>query len=284
MQIGRWDVQILDGGTFRLDGGAMFGTVPRVVWGRLMPPDEEHRISMATNCLLIRGEVEGRRHVVVVDAGNGDKEDDAFRQRFAMGARESLLRSLESFGVTPGEVTEVLLTHLHFDHAGGATRLDEDGQAVPTFPKARHFVQKLELDMARKPHLRVRASYLPWNWEPLVEAGLLEAVEGATEVLPGIHLRPVPGHVPGLQAVEVRDGADRLIYPSDLIPTSNHIQPAWAMGYDLDVVTCVDERVKLLGEVTGTGTILVFEHDPAVPAGRVELDAKGRYRVVPLVS
>jgi len=282
MQFGPWDVQIVSGGTFRLDGGAMFGTVPKVVWNKLYPADEENQILMATNCLLIRGEVGGKRHVILVDNGNGDKESDDFMARFKFEGRGVLDANLAKHGVKPADITLCILTHLHFDHAGGSTRLGTDGKPVPSFPHARYVVQAKDLADAKHPHLRVKASYLPQNWEPLEAAGLLETVDGIAELLPGISVRPAPGHIEGLQNVIVEGGGKRLVYLADLIPTARHIQPAWVMGYDLDVVTCVNERQKLLDEVTGTGTVCVFEHDPDFPAGTVSRDAKGKYAVAPV--
>lgn len=282
MQIGPWDVQIISGGTFRLDGGAMFGTVPKVVWQKLYPADEDNQILMGTNCLLIRGEAGGKRHVILVDNGNGDKESDDFMARFKCEGRGVLDANLAKHGVKPADITLCILTHLHFDHAGGSTRFDAAGHLVPSFPNARYVVQAKDLADARHPHLRVKASYLPQNWEPLEAAGLLDTVVGTTELLPGISVRPAPGHIEGLQNVVIEGGGKRLVYLADLIPTARHIQPAWVMGYDLDVVTCVNERQKLLDEVTGTGTICVFEHDPEIPAGTVSRDAKGRYLVAPV--
>lgn len=260
----------------------MFGTVPKAVWSKLYPCDAENRIPMTTNCLLIRGEVGGRQHVVLVDNGNGDKENDAWRERFAMGPRGALERGLAAHGVTPEAVTLCILTHLHFDHAGGSTRMDDTGNLRPSFPNARYVLQRQDLEDARRPHLRVRASYLPANWEPLEAAGILDTVDGPTELLPGISVRLAPGHIKGLQNVVVEGEGRKLVYLADLIPTARHIQPAWVMGYDLDVVTCVDERLRVLEEVAGTGTICVFEHDPDIPAGTVDRDAKGRYVVTPV--
>lgn len=262
----------------------MFGTVPKAVWSKLYSCDPENRIPMTTNCLLIRGVAGGRQHVILVDNGNGDKEDDAWRERFAMGPRGALDRSLAAHGVTPDDVTLCILTHLHFDHAGGSTRLDEAGRPRPSFPNARYVVQRQDLEDARRPHLRVRASYLPANWEPLEAAGILDTVEGTIELLPGISVRPAPGHIKGLQNVVVEGGGRKLVYLADLIPTARHIQPAWVMGYDLDVVTCVDERLKVLEEVAGKGTVCVFEHDPDIPAGTVDRDAKGRFAVTPVTQ
>ncbi len=282
MQLGPWEVQIVSGGSFRLDGGAMFGTVPKVVWNKIYPADEDNMILMATNCLLIRGEVDGVKHVILVDNGNGDKESDDFMARFKFQGRGVLDAELAKHGVKPGDVTLQILTHLHFDHAGGSTRFDEAGKLVPSFPNARYIVQKKDLEDARQPHLRVKASYLAKNWEPLEAVGVLDTVEGNIEILPGISVRRVPGHIEGLQAVVIEGDSKKLMYIADLIPTARHIQPAWVMGYDLDVVTCVNERQKVLAEVTGTETICVFEHDPDIPSGTVSRDAKGKYAVTPV--
>ncbi len=282
MQFGPWDVQIVSGGTFRLDGGAMFGTVPKVVWNKLYPADEDNQILMGTNCLLIRGELGGKRHVILVDNGNGDKETDDFMVRFKCEGRGVLDTNLAKHGVKPADVTLCILTHLHFDHAGGSTRFDADGKVVPSFPNARYVVQAKDLADAKHPHLRVKASYLPQNWEPMEAEGILDTVAGTTELLPGISVRLAPGHIEGLQNVVVEGGGKRLLYLADLIPTARHIQPAWVMGYDLDVVTCVDERQKVLEEVAGNGIICVFEHDPEIPAGTVSRDAKGKYAVAPV--
>ena len=279
MQIGPWDVQLVSGGTFRLDGGAMFGTVPKVVWHKLYPADEDNQILMGTNCLLLRGEVNGQRQVILVDNGNGDKERDDFMARFKFEGRGVLDANLAAHGVKPSDITLCILTHLHFDHAGGSTCFDAEGQLVPSFPNARYLVQARDLADAKHPHLRVKASYLPQNWEPLEALGLLDTVDGAAEILPGLSVRLAPGHIAGLQNILVEGSGQRLIFLADLIPTARHIQPAWCMGYDLDVVTCVNERQKVLDEVTGTGTICVFEHDPEIPAGTVSRDAKGRYLV-----
>lgn len=282
MKFGAWEAGIVSAGTFRLDGGAMFGTVPKVAWNPLYPADEDNQILLDTNCLLLRGEVDGRRRTVLVDTGNGDKEPDGFRARFKMHGRGVLAANLAAAGVAPADVDLVILTHLHFDHAGGATALDPSGVPVPAFPNARYLVQRRDLDNARRPGLRERASYLPANWEPLAAAGILDTVDGAAEILPGLSVRPVPGHTPGLQAVVVQGEGRRLFFLADLIPTSRHIRPAWVMGYDLDVATCVEQRLLLLDEVAGTGDVLVFEHDPEVKAASVARDAHGHYALTPV--
>jgi glyoxylase-like metal-dependent hydrolase (beta-lactamase superfamily II) len=282
MILGDWEVQVVSGGTFRLDGGAMFGTVPKVVWDLLCPADADNQILLDTNCLLLRGQVGGRRRTVLVDTGNGDKEPEGFMARFKFQGRGILARNLAAAGVTSADVDLVILTHLHFDHAGGATAPGPGGKAVPAFPRARYLVQQRDLDNARRPNLRERASYLAKNWEPLEAAGVLDTVQGPREILPGLSVRPVPGHTPGLQAVVVEGSGRRLFYTADLVPTSHHIRPAWVMGYDLDVATCVEQRLLLLDQVTGTGDLLVFEHDPVVRAGTVDRDAQGRPVVTPV--
>jgi glyoxylase-like metal-dependent hydrolase (beta-lactamase superfamily II) len=258
----------------------MFGTVPKVLWNRLMPADGDNRILMATNCLLLRGEAGGRSHAVLVDNGNGDKETEAWMSRFDMEGTGVLDRDLARFGLAPKDITLSLLTHLHFDHAGGTTRLEGE-DVVPSFPNARHVVQGRDLEDARHPNLRVKASYVPRNWEPVVQAGLLDTVDGPAEILPGLSVRPIPGHVAGLQGIVVEGEGKKLMFLADLFPTSRHIQPAWCMGYDLDVVTCVESRLGILEEVADTDTVLVFEHDPDVPSGTVRRNDKGGYEVVP---
>jgi glyoxylase-like metal-dependent hydrolase (beta-lactamase superfamily II) len=282
MKLGNWELQTVSAGTFRLDGGAMFGTVPKVVWDRLCPADADNQILLGTNCLLLRGEVAGRQRVILIENGNGDKESDTFMARFKFEGRGILAANLARAGVAPADVDLMVLTHLHFDHAGGNTVLDPAGHPVPSFPRARYLVQKTDLESARKPHLRERASYLPYNWEPLEAAGLLENLDGPGEILPGLSVRCVPGHTAGLQMVVVEGDGRKVMFLADLIPTSHHIQPAWAMGYDLDVRTCVDQRLRLLEEVANSDTILVFYHDPAITAGTVTRDAKGRYQVQPV--
>jgi glyoxylase-like metal-dependent hydrolase (beta-lactamase superfamily II) len=282
VKLGPWDARVVSAGTFRLDGGGMFCTVPKVLWDRLCPADADNMILLDTNCLLLRGVFGGRHWTVLVENGNGDKESDAFMARFKFEGRGVLARNLAREGVRPGDIDLMILTHLHFDHAGGATALDASGALAPAFPNARYLLQRRDLLNACDPSVRERASYFPKNWEPLEAAGVLDLLDGEGEILPGLSVRTVPGHTAGLQAVVVEGGGRKLIHMADLIPTSHHIQPAWVMGYDLDVITCVDERLRLLREVAGTDSILVFYHDPAVPAGTVTVDAKGKYAVVPV--
>jgi glyoxylase-like metal-dependent hydrolase (beta-lactamase superfamily II) len=231
--------------------------------------------------------VDGRRHVVLVDTGNGSKDDDAWRERYCMGP-DVLLEGLARLGVVPEDVGTVVLTHLHFDHAGGATKLDAAGRPAPTFPNARYLVQAIELRDAQAPHPCEKASYRSQDFQPLLDCGRLHAVEGNVEILPGIALRHFPGHTKGLQGVEVSAPATpiaqgaKVVFPSDLIPTSRHVRPTWTMAYDLDVVGCVDQRLKLYEEILDTDTVVVFGHDPDTAAARLKKDAGGRVCARPL--
>lgn len=278
MRLGRWMVSALRGGNFGLDGGAMFGTVPKVIWAKLMPPDASNRIPMAATVLLLE---DGERRVLV-ETGCGDKGDAVYRERLALEPGWPLLDELSVRGISPDDITDVVLTHLHLDHAGGATRLDAEGRAVPSFPRATHWVQRQDLEDARRPNLRAKASYLAWDFEPLAEAGLLKTVEGEVELFPGVSVRPMPGHNRGNQGVIIEGDGVKLIQPGDLIPTGYHLQPTWAMGYDLDVETCIEERLKVLEEVCDKPHLLAFGHDPDHHAGRVKKDAKGRYLLEPV--
>jgi len=277
MQFGAWQVDWFRSGRFRLDGGAMFGTVPKVVWSRHLPADSENRIPLTTNCLLGVGSFEGRRRVVLVETGCGWKGDATFRERLALEDAEALLRELSERGLSPGDVTDVVLTHLHLDHAGGATYRDGRGRLAPTFPKARHWVQAKELEDALNPAPRARASYLQDDFAPLLEAGLLCTVDGEAEVLPGLILRPLPGHNRGHQGVIFKGEGRRILYPGDLVPTRHHLHPTWAMAYDLDVNTCVEMRLRLLEESCGVEDFWVLDHEIDHPLGRVQKDSKGRF-------
>lgn len=282
MKFGIWSVHLIVADFFRLDGGAMFGVVPKVLWSKLMEPDAENRCRFANNVLLIHGELAGKRHIVLVETGNGDKEDERFRERFAIEGSHQLIQNLAAKGVRPEDVTEVIFTHLHFDHAGGGTRRDHSGRIVPTFPKARYFVQKAELEEAQNPSPRTKASYLQYNWEPLLESGCLHAVEGDSEILPMINVRLLPGHNHGNQGVFIGNPGSRLVFPGDLIPTRHHLNPAWCMAYDMNVEVCVQEREKLLNELCGTEDILTFDHDPEHSTGYVRKDGRGRYIFKPI--
>ena len=279
MRLGSLDVHIVADAAFRLDGGAMFGVVPKVLWERPFPADEKNRIALATNCLCVRGE----GFTAVIESGLGERWDEKSRALYAIDHATTLPRSLERLGVAPEDVDALILSHLHFDHAGGAARL-EGGRAVPTFPNATLYVQQTELAHAREPNERDRASYRPEDWEPWAAAGRLEAVSGEREIRPGITVLPVRGHNAGMQAIRVDSGGRTLFYFADALPTSAHVPIPWIMAYDLYPVDLLENKKRLLAQAVRENWLCVFEHDPKVPWGTIVEDPDGRRRVIPLPS
>jgi glyoxylase-like metal-dependent hydrolase (beta-lactamase superfamily II) len=263
---------LINGGDFRLDGGAMHGVVPKVVWSRLVSCDEKNRCTYATHCLLV--EIAGKR--VLVETGNGDKFPAKEKEIYGIDHDRSVHDALRELGVEPESIDAVVMTHLHFDHAGGATRRSATGALVPAFPRARHIVQRKELDAAQHPHERNRASYLAENFAPLVDAGLLEAVDGEVEIVPGVRVVPSPGHTPGHQSVLVDGGnGERALFLGDVVPTSVHVKIPWVMAYDLDVETTLRSKRSLLGRAIEEQWLVVWGHD-AKGAGRLRWDDKGQ--------
>jgi len=278
-QVGRLTCHTLEAGLQRLDGGAMFGVVPKPLWERRIPPDERNRIPLALRCLL----VEHDAGLVLIDTGLGNKESDKFKDIYGVanegtGGRTRLEDALARLGYRPEDVRWVINTHLHFDHAGGNTYRDPAGNVVPTFPGARYVVQKGELDFARHTNERTAASYLPHNFEPVS----FELVDGEAEVLPGIRCLPTPGHVPFHQSVLVESGGERACFLADLVPTSAHLPLPWIMGYDLLPLTTLESKRQLYRRAEAEAWVLVFEHDPGVAAGRLGREGKGFGLVNPI--
>ncbi|HIA04464.1 MAG TPA: MBL fold metallo-hydrolase [Myxococcales bacterium] len=271
MIAGPFQVDYLNMGHIRLDGGAMFGVVPKVLWSRTNPPDEKNRIDLACRGLLLRGD--GR--TVVVDTGAGSRWTDKERSRYGMSDRD-VVDALHDYGLTPGDVTDVLLTHLHFDHAGGAVTPDEK----PTFPNAEYVVQERALEWARNPTDRDRASFRKGDFEPLCKAGQLRCVDGELEVLANIRVLLSEGHTTALQIPVI---GETVIYPADLIPTSTHLPPAWVMAYDIRPTVSVAEKKKVLDMAVDQQWTVVFEHDPVIAAATIE-KSEGRYAVRAVVS
>ena len=258
MKVGSYEVSVLEGERFRLDGGAMFGVVPKVLWSRPHPPDDLNRIQMVARCLLVRGE--GR--VVVVDTGMGDAWTGRERDIYAIeNGHRSIAAALAARGVEPADVTDVIFTHLHFDHAGGAVT-----HGMPAFPRARHHVQRDHLEWALHPTERDRRSFREETFVPLRDAGLLVLAEGPGEVLPGIAVEPTRGHTIGHQVVRIGEGPGSIVFCGDLIPTAAHMPAPWVMSYDLQPVLTMQEKTDLLSRAAAGRWILVMEHDPGHPA------------------
>jgi len=263
MTLGDWTAHTLEAGALWLDGGSMFGSVPKGLWSRTNPADERNRIRLAMRTLLLVG----RDRRVLVDVGLGDKSDARFRDLFRVEDEPRLEHSLAAHGITPAQITDVVLTHLHFDHAGGATRRDGE-RLVPTFPAARYWVQRRNWDNAMAPNPRERASYLQEHFAPLAEAGVVEFTDGASEPWPGVQLLPADGHTRGQQLVRVHGGGDSLYYVADLIPTAAHVRIPFVMGYDMAVIETMAEKRALLERAVAESAWICLEHDPDTALAR----------------
>jgi len=283
-KLGDFELHAVSDGTFKLDGGAMFGIVPKPMWEKRAPPDERNRIPLALRCLL----VEHPDGLVLVDTGVGDKDDAKFHDIYGIENRGPdgtgrLDLALAELGFTAADVRLVVNTHLHFDHAGGNTKLVSSGAtfldtgefgAEPAFPKATYVVQRGELEFARHANERTRASYIPRNFEPVSIANRWRLFNGDGEVVPGISLRVTPGHVPHHQSVVVRDGGETAVFLADLMPTAAHLPLPWIMGYDLEPLRTLESKRALLRDATAGNWLLIFEHDPTIAMGRLEEGAK----------
>lgn len=276
MKLGSFRLRVLSDGLFRLDGGAMFGVVPKPLWEKVRPPDERNRIRMGTNCLLI----EAGADLVLIDTGLGDKVAPKESDIYALQAGVPRLPDrLRAAGFAPEQVTHVVLTHLHFDHCGWNTRQGPGGGLVPTFPNARYWLERAEVEHARAPNERDRASYWPENWEPLFEAGAVELFDQRAEVVPGIEAIKAPGHNADMCLVTLDGGGgERGIFFADLVPHSAHVPYPWIMGYDLYPLTTLEQKKIWIPRAAEGGWLCVFEHNPDEPWGRVVEERPGRYR------
>lgn len=273
MQIGDSEIFAIETGTFKLDGGAMFGSVPKTLWEKAIPPDELNRIPMALRLILIKDKKTKRN--LLVDTGIGEKWTEKMSGIFAIDhSKDSLERSLDTHDLHPDDITDVILTHLHFDHAGGATKSIGPDKFIPAFKNATYYLQKENFDWAKDPNSREAASYLQENFMPLMDAGKLVLCSGEKDFetkirWPGISVRLSYGHTIGLQCPLIELASQKFFYPSDMIPTSSHIPVPWVMGYDIHVIKLLQEKEKLLEEAVRDRWIFVFEHDPVYPATRV---------------
>lgn len=274
--VGRLRCWTLEAGLQRLDGGAMFGVVPKPLWERKIPADPRNRIPLAMRCLL----VEHSDGLVLVDTGAGNKENEKFMDIYGLANRgergpTQLEDAIIESGHRPEDLRWVINTHLHFDHGGGNTMRRPDGSVEPAFPNATYVVQRRELEFASTPNERIRASYLPPNYAPVAEAGRFRLVDGEAEVLPGIRVLPTPGHVPYHQSILIVDQGSSLCFLGDLVPTSAHLPPPWIMGYDLEPLVTLETKKALLARAAREGWELAFEHDPTVSRGKVLPGPKG---------
>jgi methylmalonyl-CoA epimerase len=273
------DVQLttLHDGPFRLDGGAMFGVVPKVLWDRKAGTDDRNRIQMAMRPLLVEAEW-GR---MIIDCGAGDKMDARFRDIYALGPGRGLDDALEAAGLSAASIDFALATHLHFDHFGGATAR-QDGTLVPRFPNARYIIRAAEWDDATHPTERNRASYLQDDFVPLQPAGVIDFFDGDRTIKPGVRVERSGGHTPQHQVVYVESGGRTAVFPSDIIPTTAHLQDPWVTGYDLFPLETLSFKKRLIREAIDREYLVFFEHDPHVAAGDIRQDGS-RLTVEPAV-
>ncbi|AXC14282.1 beta-lactamase-like protein [Acidisarcina polymorpha] len=272
--LGSFELIVLTDGTYLLDGGAMFGVVPKPMWEKRAPADVQNRILLGTNTVVIRTGT----HTVVIETGIGNKLPDKLRAIF--GAKQLLPSSFAAAGISFDEIDIVINTHLHFDHCGWNTTLAGNGELVPTFPNARYFAHRGEVEHGRLQLERDAVSYRGANYDPLLESGQMTQLDGApgsvTEIVPGISVEVYPGHTAQLMAVNIDSNGHRACYISDLIPTTAHLDTTWVMGYDLDPVACIEQRKRFYSRAIPEQWLVLFTHDHHTPMGYIGWNEKGR--------
>ena len=275
-KIGKWKVCVLETGEFKLDGGAMMGSVPKVLWNETNKSDKLNRITLSMRCLLL----DDGENVVLIESGIGDKNTDKFKEMFCIKQdNKALSNTLSKYGYIPENITHVILTHLHFDHAGGATIIDDSDNVVPAFPNAKYFVSHSNWEAALNPNPRDRASYLFENYMSLKENNVLNVVNENCEIINGIETYVVNGHTAGQQLIKVSGKNENLVFCSDLIPLKSHIKLPWIMGYDLNASLTLNEKKIFLDLASKHNWILFLYHDPEVAAIKIEKDKK-YYKVI----
>jgi glyoxylase-like metal-dependent hydrolase (beta-lactamase superfamily II) len=286
--LGDFELTVCTDGTFLLDGGAMFGVVPKTLWQKRMAADESNNVLLGLNTLIVRT----GRHTVLIETGIGNKQSAKMRQIHQN--RELLPASLAAAGIRPEEVDIVLNTHLHFDHCGWNTTLHSDGSVTPTFPNARYFAHRGEVEHARLQLDRDRVSYLSPNYEPLIESGQMTLLDRGSiqrnpQIVPGISVEEFPGHTAQMLGIHIdapapRGSSRRACYIGDLVPTAQHLDPTWVMGYDLDPLRCIEERKRFLARAIPENWLVFFTHDHHTPMAHIGLSAKGKPEIRPIAS
>ena len=275
LAVGDFDITVCTDGTYLLDGGAMFGVVPKTLWSKRTPADDLNRILLGLNTVVVRT----GRHVVLIETGIGNKQSAKMR---AIHQNQQLLpTSLAAAGIRPEEVDVVLNTHLHFDHCGWNTTLHPDGSVTPTFPNARYFAHAGEVEHGHLQLDRDRVSYLSLNYDPLIESGQMtlltsDGIRSNPEIVPGISVEEFPGHTAQMLGIHIESAKEHACYIGDLIPTAHHLDPTWVIGYDLDPVRCIAERKRFYERAIPEKWTVVFTHDHHTPAAKIALNEKGK--------
>ena len=272
-KLGKFTLHTLDGGLVKLDGGAMFGVVPKPMWEKRIAPDALNRIPLAMRCLL----VETPDALVLIDNAVGNKENEKFVEIYGVendGEPTRLESSLKAAGFSVDDVDIMIDTHLHFDHAGGNTSVNADGHVHLTFPRAQYVVQRGEFEWAHMRNERTQASYFKHNFDPVEQAGKFRFLDGETEIVPGISVRLTPGHTPHHQSVVLRSEGETACFLADVMPTSAHVPLPWIMGYDVEPLVTLESKRALVKQARAENWLLVFEHDPVVAWGYLNDDEK----------
>jgi len=270
MKIGKYTLHIINSGYFALDGGAMFGIIPKPLWQKTNPPDDANRIKLATRNLLLTN---GNRKILI-DTGMGDKWDEKSKSIYAVDQSNSLEGSLSEMNLKPEDITDVILTHLHFDHTGGSTKI-ENQKLIPTFPNAKYYVQRKNYEWAIKPSDRDKGSYIKDNFQPLMNEGVLNFIDGEEKFDDEIEFVIINGHTFAQQLIKISDSSNTILYCADLFPTTSHIPIPYVMAYDLQPLVTVEEKKKILAKAIEKNWKIFFEHDPETALATVMKDEKG---------
>ena len=270
MKIGDYDLYSIETSEFSLDGGAMFGIVPKPIWEREAPSDALNRIDMVTRSLLLCSD----EKKILIDTGNGTKWEEKYRDIYNIDtSRYNIENSLTKYGFSADDITDIINTHLHFDHAGGNTKID-DGSIVPTFPNAKYWVTKEHWELANHPSQKDSGSFIEHDWKVLAENGMIETVNGNEPFIKGIDSYITQGHTAGLLHPMISDGTKTLFYGADIFPLAAHISIPWVMAYDVQPVVTMKEKEILLPKMQDEEWILFLEHDPKIQACTVHQDGK----------
>jgi glyoxylase-like metal-dependent hydrolase (beta-lactamase superfamily II) len=268
LSVGPFRLHLLETESMALDGGAMFGVIPKVLWNDEIPADAENRIRLTTRPLLIQT----KDRNILVDAGIGDKGDEKFNKIYDVRGR-TVLNELSRIGIRADQITDVVITHFHFDHCGGLTRL-QDGKSVLTFSKAKYLIQKQAVENTLNPNPREKASFLPENIEPILESGRVEQLEGVVTPFDGIELITQFGHTIAMQIPKISAEGRTLLYPCDTIPTTAHLRVSWVPAYDVLPVVTMREKNNLLKQASQEKWTLIYAHDPKLQATTVKFDGR----------
>jgi glyoxylase-like metal-dependent hydrolase (beta-lactamase superfamily II) len=266
MKFGKFEIFSIVENSFKIDGGAMFGVVPKIIWERLVPSDEFNRVKLDLNLLLVK--TDGKN--ILIDTGMGDALSEKQKKIYGIEKPSALEKKLSEFDLTCEDIDLVILTHLHADHAGGVVKLDELGKKVPRFPNARHIIQIKEWNDAMSPDERTSVTYLTENFKLLKEHDLLDLVDGEDEVTKGIRVKSTGGHTPGHQVVFIEDGNNKILCPGDIMPTSSHLKIPYVASVDLFPLETMELKRKFLDMCINDGWLLAFDHDVNIKLGKLE--------------